>query len=143
MSAAGTDLRTFLIADIRGYTKYTGEHGDEAAAALASSFADLVQEAVEARGGTLIELRGDEALVGFASARQALRAAVDLQARIVEANLRREQIPAKSDDGRSGRVKGSVRSSSRSGVIEPARPIVHMCPAVAQPGRRFAGHTSS
>ena len=89
MSAAGTDLRTFLIADIRGYTRYTGEHGDEAAAALASSFADLVQEVVEARGGTLIELRGDEALVGFASARQALRAAVDLQARIVEANLPR------------------------------------------------------
>lgn len=28
------DYRTFLIADIRGYTSYTDEHGDEAAAEL-------------------------------------------------------------------------------------------------------------
>ena len=34
-------LRTFLIADVRGYTRYTQEHGDEAAAELASAFADL------------------------------------------------------------------------------------------------------
>ncbi len=29
--AAG-ELRTFLIADVRGYTRFTVEHGDEAAA---------------------------------------------------------------------------------------------------------------
>ena len=27
----GTGLRTFLIADVRGYTRFTQEHGDEAA----------------------------------------------------------------------------------------------------------------
>ena len=40
------ELRTFLIADIRGYTTYTREHGDEAGAALASRFAELVAEVV-------------------------------------------------------------------------------------------------
>jgi YVTN family beta-propeller protein len=89
MSATRTDVRTFLIADVRGYTQYTREHGDEAAAALASRFADLVREVVAVGGGTLVELRGDEALVGFVSARQALRAAVDLQARFVEGKLPR------------------------------------------------------
>ena len=78
-----TELRTFLIADIRGYTTYTREHGDEAAAALASRFAKLVAEVVTARDGRLLELRGDEALVVFVSARKALRAAVDLQARFL------------------------------------------------------------
>ena len=34
-------LRTFLFADIRGYTSYTREHGDEAGAALARGFAAI------------------------------------------------------------------------------------------------------
>ena len=72
-------VRTFLIADVRGYTRFTQEHGDEAAAALASSFAEIVGRVVAEYDGDLIELRGDEALVVFASARQALRAAVEVQ----------------------------------------------------------------
>ena len=44
-----TQLRTFLIADVRGYTRYTQQYGDEAAAELASSFAELVRQAVTAR----------------------------------------------------------------------------------------------
>jgi WD40 repeat protein/class 3 adenylate cyclase len=72
-------VRTFLIADIRGYTRFTQERGDEAAARLAARFAEIVQEGVEASGGELVELRGDEALAVFASARQAIRAAVELQ----------------------------------------------------------------
>jgi class 3 adenylate cyclase len=66
-------IRTFLIADIRGYTAFTREHGDEAAAVLASRFAEIVREGVEARDGDLAELRGDEALAVFGSARLALR----------------------------------------------------------------------
>jgi WD40 repeat protein/class 3 adenylate cyclase len=73
-------LRTFLIADIRGYTSFTREHGDRAAARLAQAFADLARDAVEARSGTVIELRGDEALAVFPSSSQAIRAAVELQA---------------------------------------------------------------
>ena len=82
-------VRTVLIADIRGYTSYTGERGDEAAAILAQRFAEVTREVVSARGGQLVELRGDEALVVFSSARQALRAALDLQARIAAAQLPR------------------------------------------------------
>jgi len=88
-TAPETELRTFLIADIRGYTTYTREHGDEAAAALASRFAELVAEVVTARDGRLLELRGDEALVVFVSARKALRAAIDLQFRFADAGLPR------------------------------------------------------
>jgi class 3 adenylate cyclase len=71
-------IRTFLVADIRGFTRFTAEHGDEAAARLVAKFADIAAKAVESRSGTLVELRGDEALAVFDSARQALRAAVDL-----------------------------------------------------------------
>jgi YVTN family beta-propeller protein len=74
-------VRTFLIADMRGYTRFTQEQGDEAAGRLAAEFARLSRSAVEAHDGHVLELRGDEALCVFGSARQALRAAVDLQAR--------------------------------------------------------------
>jgi YVTN family beta-propeller protein len=72
---------TFLIADVRGYTRFTQEHGDEDAGRLAGLFAELARETVLSCGGELIELRGDEALCVFGSARQALRAAVELQMR--------------------------------------------------------------
>jgi class 3 adenylate cyclase/tetratricopeptide (TPR) repeat protein len=78
---AAPELRTFLFADVRGYTRFTQEQGDEAAAKLVAKFAALMRQGVEARGGEVIELRGDEALAVFSSARQALRAAVELESR--------------------------------------------------------------
>ncbi|MDP9482689.1 MAG: hypothetical protein M3P84_05640, partial [Chloroflexota bacterium] len=68
---AEAELRTFLIADIRGYTVYTTEHGADAAADLATRFAAIVREVVTANDGFLIELRGDEALAVFVLARRA------------------------------------------------------------------------
>jgi class 3 adenylate cyclase len=79
-----TPVRTFLIADIRGYTRFTQEYGDEASARLTAKFSDIVREGVQVRGGTLIEIRGDEALAVFDSARQAIRSAVDLQSQFAE-----------------------------------------------------------
>jgi branched-chain amino acid transport system substrate-binding protein len=78
------DVRTFLIADVRGYTRFTQEHGDEEAAQLAATFAELAEKVVRAGGGQVLELRGDEALSVFSSARKALRAAVELQRRFRE-----------------------------------------------------------
>lgn len=77
-------IHTFLIADIRGYSRYTDEFGAEAAAGLTAQFVDLVTEDVETHGGKVVEIRGDEALAVFASARQAIRCAIALQARFDE-----------------------------------------------------------
>jgi branched-chain amino acid transport system substrate-binding protein len=87
------DVRTFLIADVRGYTRFTQEHGDEDAAQLAATFADLTEQVVRAGGGQVLELRGDEALSVFSSARKALRAAVDLQRRFRERTDGRPAFP--------------------------------------------------
>lgn len=75
-AAPDSEVRTFLIADMRDWTRFTLEQGDEAAAKLATRFADIAEEIVATRGGRVIELRGDEALAVFSSARQALRAAL-------------------------------------------------------------------
>jgi class 3 adenylate cyclase len=76
-AGAQAQIRTFLIADVRGYTLFTQERGDEAAAKFAARFAELAREIVESRGGTLLELRGDEALCVFAPTREAIRSAID------------------------------------------------------------------
>jgi WD40 repeat protein len=91
--AAGPGVLTFLIADIRGYTAFTRARGDGAAARLAAAFAELAREGVEARGGTVIELRGDEALATFASPRQALRAATELQVTFADEAARDTDLP--------------------------------------------------
>jgi class 3 adenylate cyclase len=39
-------IRTFLIADVRGYTLFTQERGDEAATKLAARFAEVAREVV-------------------------------------------------------------------------------------------------
>ena len=74
-----SSIRTFLIADVRGYTRFSHKHGDEAAARLTAQFADVAAEAVEAHGGEVVEQRGDEVLAVFGSARRAIKAAVELQ----------------------------------------------------------------
>ncbi|HET7138385.1 MAG TPA: adenylate/guanylate cyclase domain-containing protein [Gaiellaceae bacterium] len=79
MTDGQTGVRTFLIADVRGYSRFTEEYGDEAAARLAAKFARVAADEVEAHGGRVVEIRGDEALAVFTSARQAIRAGVALQ----------------------------------------------------------------
>lgn len=78
-------LLTFLIADVRGYTRFTMDQGDEAAARLADRFAALSTEVLGQYDGQVIELRGDEALAVFSSARRALRGAVALQRAFTQA----------------------------------------------------------
>jgi tetratricopeptide (TPR) repeat protein len=68
-------------------SKFTIDNGDEAAAQLAARFAAEADQAVSARAGKLVERRGDEILAVFGSARQALRAAVELQTTLNERPL--------------------------------------------------------
>ncbi|HEX6799399.1 MAG TPA: helix-turn-helix domain-containing protein [Ktedonobacterales bacterium] len=86
-------ILVFLIADVRGYTHFTQEAGDAEAARLAAKFAAIARGAVEERDGRLIELRGDEALAVFASARRAIDAAAVMQARFVEATRADPELP--------------------------------------------------
>jgi WD40 repeat protein/class 3 adenylate cyclase len=92
-SEADTATLTFVIADVRGYTRFTRERGDAAAATLAKKFADLSRDAVEARGGRVLELRGDEALAVFESPAQAVRAALEFQATCAEESRSDSDFP--------------------------------------------------
>src|SRR5580765_6932869 len=83
-SSFSAAILVFLIADIRGYTSFTQQRGDQAAARLATRFAELAKGVAERWDGRVVETRGDEVLCAFASARQAVSAAGELQARYTE-----------------------------------------------------------
>jgi class 3 adenylate cyclase len=115
--SSNASVRTFLIADIRGYSRFTEEYGDEAAVRLAAKFKDIVEEIVETRNGRVVEIRGDEALTVFESARQSIRAAMDLQRSFAEETNADVDLPLRVgigiDSGEAVEVgDGSFRGSS-------------------------------
>src|SRR6476619_4745386 len=116
-TGAVAGVRTFLIADVRGYTRFTQEHGDEAAARLAARFAEVVGEVVVARGGQVVELRGDEALCVFASPRGALRAAVDLQRRCADELRANPSLPLRVGIGFDAGEAVAVAGGYRGGAL--------------------------
>jgi adenylate cyclase len=54
---------TFLFADISGYSRLTEQHGDEAAAELAISFATAVEHLAEDHGAEVVKRSGDAVMV--------------------------------------------------------------------------------
>jgi class 3 adenylate cyclase len=133
-STPAPGVLAFLIADIRGYTTFTRERGDAAAARLASVFAELCREAVEARGGSVIELRGDEALATFGSPRQALRAAVELQAVLDDETLRDPTQPLGVGIGLDAGEAVAVEGGYRGAALNVA---ARLC-SIAGPGEVLA-----
>lgn len=140
-----TGVLTFLIADVRGYSRYTEEFGDEAAARLASKFVEVVTDGVEAHGGTLVEVRGDEGLAVFASARQAIRAAVELQAQFAEETETEPELPLKVGIGiDSGEVVRLADGSYRGAALNVAARLTGRAHGgdviVSSSTTRLAGH---
>src|SRR5262245_9777846 len=130
---ARSRVLTFLIADVRGYTSYTQAHGDEAAARLAAAFAEIAREGVEAHGGEVIELRGDEALAVFASGADALRAAVDLQLVFADEVVLHPGLPLRVGIGVDTGPAVPVEGGYRGGALNLA---ARLC-SKAGPGEVF------
>ena len=113
-------IRTFLIADVRGYTLFTQERGDEAAAKLAARFASIAREVVEQHGGSVIELRGDEALAAFESPRQAILAAARCQDRFLEETEADPSLPLPVGIGLDAGEAVPLESGYRGGALNLA-----------------------
>jgi len=92
-SDPGPGIRTFLFADIRGYTRFIVEQGDAAGVRMVDRFGAAAREAVGPHRGEIIGLAGDEAVAVFASARDALRSALDFQRRVADATARDPDVP--------------------------------------------------
>jgi class 3 adenylate cyclase/ATP/maltotriose-dependent transcriptional regulator MalT len=130
----GHSVKAFLIADVRGYTRFTDEHGDEAAAQLVARFAEIVENEVQRHHGSVIELRGDEALAVFESARRAILAGIDLQARFADERTAHPELPLDVGIGLDAGEAVPVGNGYRGGALNLA---ARLC-SLATPGELLA-----
>jgi len=137
----GSEVRTFLIANVRGYTSFAQVRGDEAAAQLAAGFAEAVREPVEKQNGSVVEMRADDALAVFASPRQAIGAAVEVQGRCLQRTQAAPDLPlpvgiglhvgeaVEVDGGYRGdavNLTALICSEAGTGEILASRTVVHL-----------------
>jgi DNA-binding NarL/FixJ family response regulator/class 3 adenylate cyclase len=129
-------IRTFLIADVRGYTRFTEEQGDHAAGLLTGRFAEITKEVLERFGGALVEFRGDEVLAVFDSARGAIGAAVELQERLADATLSDESLALPVGIGLDAGEAVQTPEGYRGGALNLA---ARLC-SIAAAGEVLASH---
>src|SRR5215468_9152616 len=80
-------LSAILAADVAGYSRLMHNDEEGTHAKLAALLADAVNPAIAAHGGRIVKNTGDGFLAEFPSAVEAVRAAVQFQARIKELTL--------------------------------------------------------
>ncbi|HJQ77117.1 MAG TPA: adenylate/guanylate cyclase domain-containing protein [Acidimicrobiia bacterium] len=71
-------VETAVFADLSGYTELTEEAGDDAAAEVAVTFAQLAGEVAARHGGDVVKLLGDGVFLRFEDPDQAVLASLDL-----------------------------------------------------------------
>jgi class 3 adenylate cyclase len=75
---------TILFSDIRGFTEYTDQYGDEAAFQVLQQHNEVVQSQIEAFSGKVVKTQGDSFMVAFTTARGAVLCAAAIQRAIAE-----------------------------------------------------------
>ena len=78
---------TMVFLDLSGYTALTEEHGDEAAADLASSLASIVTRTARQHAGEALKFQGDGVMLRFREPAAAVRGALQVVRSTVPAGL--------------------------------------------------------
>ena len=73
--------RTFVFADLSGFTNYTAAHGDDAAAFLLSAFRGVAREVASDRGVRIAKWLGDGCMIVAVDHADGVAAALDLDER--------------------------------------------------------------
>jgi class 3 adenylate cyclase len=76
---------TIAFSDIRGFTEYTDQHGDEAAYRVLQQHNGVVRNQVDLFGGHVVKTQGDSFMVAFPTARSAIQCAVAIQRALASA----------------------------------------------------------
>lgn len=76
-----------VFVDLTGFTTLTEDAGDDIAARLAATLAEVAEQAATRHSGRVVKLLGDGAMLHFEQPLDAVRAALDLIASIAESGL--------------------------------------------------------
>jgi len=77
---------TIFFSDIRGFTDYTEEFGDEAASRIVHEQDIIIRSQIDAYGGVVVKTQGDSFMVAFSAARGAILCAIAIQRIVAQAN---------------------------------------------------------
>jgi class 3 adenylate cyclase len=133
-SPGNAQTRGFLFADLRGYSRFTEEHGDQAAGELIHRYRELVREQIAAFQGAEIRTEGDSFYVVFDSVSPAVRAGLAIRDAAAEASAAEPDAPIRVgigihagevEDGADGIVSSAVNIAARvCSVAEPGEVLV-------------------
>jgi class 3 adenylate cyclase len=89
---SGTDVAlplgatvTIAFSDIRGFTEYTDQFGDEAAYRVLQQHNSVVRNQIDLFGGHVVKTQGDSFMIAFPTARSAIQCAVAIQRALTSA----------------------------------------------------------
>jgi class 3 adenylate cyclase len=82
-----TAFRAILFTDLAESTRFTERLGDGAVMEVVRRHDDIVRDALQQTGGTLVKRTGDGAMASFRSAASAVEAAIRIQSSLREAEL--------------------------------------------------------
>jgi class 3 adenylate cyclase len=74
--------RTFVFVDLSGFTNYTSEHGDDAAALILSSFRSVVRDVASEQGVRIAKWLGDGCMIVAVDQPDGVAAALHLEQRM-------------------------------------------------------------
>src|SRR4029453_12071576 len=77
---------TIFFSDIRGFTDYTEEFGDEAASRIVHEQDIIIRSQIDAYGGVVVKTQGDSFMVAFSAARGAILCAIRIQRIVPQAD---------------------------------------------------------
>ena len=87
--------RSFFFADLRGFTAFTEQRGDEVAMELVGEYRRMVRAEVARTGGTEVKTEGDSFFVVFESAHRALDCALAVQKACAEYTAQNPDRPVR------------------------------------------------
>lgn len=77
---------TIFFSDIRGFTDYTEQFGDEAAYRILREHNGIVRKQIETFGGVVVKSQGDSFMVAFTTARGAILCAIAIHRALADAD---------------------------------------------------------
>jgi class 3 adenylate cyclase len=130
VTSATPQTRGFLFADLRGYSRFTEEHGDHAAAELIRRFRDLVRAEITAFHGAEIRTEGDSFYVVFGSVSEAVQAGLAIRDAAARSSTDTPGAPIRVGIG----IHAGEATDGDLGIVSSAVNIAARVCSVAEPG---------
>ena len=132
-----SQTRGFMFADLRGYSAFTEQHGDDAARELLVRYRELVREVIGRAGGAEIRTEGDSFYVVFTSVSEAVLAGLAILEAARAGTKEPEPHPIRIGIG----VHAGETVDSAAGIVSSAVNIAARICSVAGAGELLVSDT--